>query len=139
MGSEPSERARATLLDELHDAVGAEAVDEASIDVDGAVRARARSAVAQMGAGALLVGFAGAVALMVGVILVLSFDNWAALGIALAVHGVLTMGAVALSARFIAQVETPDPTTLTRLEADGVADPEAVLNDLVEQVKAGAE
>ena len=76
---------------------------------------------------------------MVGVILFLSFDNWAALGIALALHALLTVAVIALSARFIAQVETPDPTTLTRLEADGVADPEAVLNDLVERVEAGAE
>jgi membrane protein implicated in regulation of membrane protease activity len=82
----------------------------------------------------LLLLVTGAALLATGVVVSLATASWVWFGVALAVHAILS-GVVVVSALATAtQVEKPAPTTVTTLEAEGVSDPEGVLNDLVEQV-----
>lgn len=46
-------------------------------------------------------------------------------------HALATIAIVALALRLTSQVERPSPTTVAKLEAEGVVDPEAKLNDTV--------
>ncbi len=127
------------LVEELRDAVGEEAADAGSPDVERTLRRRAQRRIGGLGAGALLVGFAGAVAVMVAVIIAPSFESWTSLAVALAVHATLTTLVIALLMRFLTQVEAPDPATAARLEAEGLGDSEAALSDLVKETAGESE
>jgi hypothetical protein len=131
-------RARELLLEELKEAVGEDAVRESEVDVEAALASRPRSVRGAFVSSRLLLLVTGAALLATGVIVSLATASWVWFGVALAVHALLS-GVVVVSALATAtQVEKPAPTTVTTLEAEGVSDPEGVLNDLVEQV-AGQE
>ena len=114
--------------------MGDEAVERADLDVDRAVESRSRSLQGAFTSSRLLLIVLGAALLLVGVVASLATGSWVWFAVALGAHalmsGVVLTSALALST----QVEKAAPTTVTALEAEGVADPEGALNDLVEQV-----
>ena len=134
---EPSERrgqARKLLIAELRDAVGDEAVERADLDVDRALDSKPRSLQGALVSSRLLLIVLGAALLVVGVVASLATGSWVWFAVALGAHALLSGLVVATTLALSTQVEKPGPTTVTALEADGVADPEGALNDLVEQV-----
>ena len=134
-----SAEARATLIGELEDAVGKEAVGQADVDVDRAINERPQPMRSALASSRLLIILSGATALTVGVIAALALGSWWLVAVAMVVHGVLTAVVVGSSMTLISQVEKPDPNVVTRLEQQGVEDPEAVINNLIEQVAGEAE
>lgn len=134
-----SDDARETLIGELEDAVGKEAVEQADVDVDRAINERPQPMRSAFASSRLLIILSGATALTVGVIASLALGSWWLMAIAMVVHGLLTAVVVSSSMTLISQVEKPDPSVVTRLEQQGVEDPEAVINNLIEQVAGEAE
>jgi len=127
-------RARELLVDELKDAVGEEAVERADLDVDRALGPRPRSVRAAIVSSRLLLIVVGGALLIVGVVASLATENWIWFGVAIAAHALISAVVVTTAFTLSTQVEKPGPTTVTALEAEGVADPEGAMNDLVEQV-----
>ena len=131
--------ARETLIDELEDAVGKDAVEHADVDVDRAISERPQSGRSAFASSRLLIVLTGAAALTVGVIASLALGSWWLVAVGMVVHGLLTAVVVGSSMTLFSQVEKPDPNVVTRLEEEGVEDPESVINDLVEQVAGESE
>jgi hypothetical protein len=127
-------RAREILLDELRDAVGDEAVERSDLDVNRALDRRPRSLRAAFVSSRLMLIVLGGALLTVGVVASLATENWLWFGVALAAHALISTVVIAAAFSLMSQVEKPAPTTVTALEAEGVADPEHALNDLVEMV-----
>jgi hypothetical protein len=127
-------RAREILLDELRDAVGDEAVERSDLDVNRALDRRPRSLRAAFVSSRLMLIVLGGALLTVGVVASLATENWLWFGVALAAHALISTVVIAAAFSLMSQVEKPAPTTVTALEAEGVADPEHALTDLVEQV-----
>ncbi len=132
--SEQTERSRELLVGELREVVGDEAVKGADLDVERALGRRSGGIGAAMPTSRLLLLIVGAVLLLVGVVASLALDNWLLLVAAMALHGVFA--AVVIASAFILtnSKEKPAPTVEAALHDEGVADPEAALDDLVEQV-----
>lgn len=137
--AELSAEVRETLIAELEDAVGKEAVEAADVDVDRAISERPQPPRSSLASARLLIILTGATALTVGVIASLALGSWWLVAVALVVHGVLTAVVVGSSMTLLSQVEKPDPNVVTRLERQGVDDPERVINSLIEQVAGEAE
>ena len=137
--AEISEDARQTLIGELEDTLGKDAVEQADLDVDRAIGERARPIRSAFGTLRPLIILTGATALTVGVIASLAVGSWLLLAVALVVHGLLTAVVVGTSMTLISQVEKPDPNVVSKLAEEGVEDPEAVVNDLIEQVAGETE
>ena len=129
-----SEEARRALIEELEDAVGKDAVEEADVDIDRAIAERRDPVRAALASSNLLIVITGATALTVGAIAALSVGSWWLVFVALFLHGMLTAVVVGVSMALASQVEKPDPRAVRKLEAAGVDDPELVINNLVEQV-----
>jgi hypothetical protein len=70
---------------------------------------------------------------VVGAIVALAVGSWWILLVAVVVHAVATLLMTAGILQATADVERPDPTTLERMEAEGVADPEGTFNEMVER------
>jgi Flp pilus assembly protein TadB len=128
------DHARDLLVDELKDAVGDEAVERSDLDVDRALDPQPRSLQAAIVSSRLLLVVVGGALLIVGVVASLATKNWIWFGVAIAAHVLISAVVVSTAFTMSTQVEKPGPTTATALEAEGVADPEGALNDLVEQV-----
>lgn len=137
--AEISAEARETLIAELEDAVGKEAVDRADVDVDRAISERPKPMRSAFASSRLLIILSGATALTVGVIASLALGSWWLVAAALLVHGLLTAVVVGSSMTLISQVEKPDANVVTQLEQQGVEDPELVINNLIEQVAGETE
>ncbi len=137
--AEISDDARQTLIGELEDAVGKDAVEQADLDVDRAIAERPRPARSAFATSRPLIILTGATALTVGVIASLALGSWWLVAVAMVVHGVLTAVVVGTSMTLFSQVEKPDPNVVSKLAEEGVEDPEAVVNDLIEQVAGEAE
>ena len=129
-----SDRARELLIGELKEVVGEDAVRRADIDVDRAIAPGSRSLRAAFVSSRLLILVVGAVLLVAGVIASLATESWIWFGVAIFAHALVSTVVIGSAFAHTTQVEKPAPTTVTALEAEGVADPEGALNDLVEQV-----
>lgn len=127
-------QARELLIGELKDAVGDEAVERADLDVDRALASNPRSLQGAFASSRLLLIVLGAALLVVGVVASLATGSWVWFAVALGAHALLAGVVIATAFALSTEVEKPAPTTTTALEAEGVADPEGALNDLVEQV-----
>ena len=134
-----SGHARELLIDELRDAVGDEAVERADLDVDRALSPRPRSVRSAIVSSRMLLSVVGAALLVAGLAVSLATESWVWFGVALGVHALFAAVVIGIAMTLTTQVEKPDPTTVTALEAAGVADPEGALNDLVEQTAAQEE
>lgn len=135
-----SDEANQLLTDELQAAVGASQVE---VPVDTVHREREEHATGLPERGSLVnarlvlvVSFA--VMVTVGVIASLATGTWLALVAALAVHAVGTLVVAGSALQLTTEVEHVSPDVAARLEEEGVADPDRVLTDLVEEY-AGAQ
>ena len=78
-------------------------------------------------------------ALTVGAVIGLSTGSWWALVVAAGVHALGTMVVASGAIQLTTQIEHASPQTTARLEEEGVADPDRVLSDLVEEYTGEAE
>jgi Flp pilus assembly protein TadB len=130
-----AERSRELLVDELKQAVGEEAVEQADLDVDRAVARRPSGLAGAFRSARLLILVAGAALLVIGVIASLALENWIFFGAAIAAHALLSVVVIASALALTTEGEKPSPTAEAALEEDGVSDPSAALDDLVGQVE----
>jgi hypothetical protein len=136
-----SAEANAALTEELQQAIGAEHVsmpadapDPATAERSGDSPATAR--VASMRPLFIVTLLA---ALTVGAVVALSTGSWWALVVAVGVHALGTMVVASGAIQLTTQIEHASPESTARLEEEGVADPDRVLSDLVEEYTGEAE
>src|SRR4051794_37930354 len=79
------------------------------------------------------------VALVVGVVISLSTDSYSAVIIALGVHALATVCVIFGAVQLTTEQEHVAPETAALLEREGVADPDRVLTDLVEDFAGATE
>jgi hypothetical protein len=130
-----SPEANRILTDELRAAVGRDEV-EVPLERGHAERVRhgGRSSVGvELSQNRLVIAMTFLVALVVGAILSLATGSWWFLPLALGVHALGTLAVIAIALGMTTQTEHMSPGAAARLEDEGVADPDAVLSDLVEE------
>ena len=128
------EEARGALRQELQEVVGEEAAARAERRgaLDSAMEAgRPRTVLGVLEESRALVVLTLFVALIVGAVIALITGAWWFLLVALVLHAVGTVVVVATTIGLVSQVESPDPRTAAALEARGVSDPDAALNEAV--------
>lgn len=128
-----SEEAKNVLTEEVREIAGDQAADRARerLDEDPS-RREPRTMRGVLESNRLLLIVSLALALMLGVIAALALDSWWILPVLMLVHGGLTIVVVGAALRMTTKAEKLDPVTEAKLEAEGVADPEGELDDLVE-------
>jgi hypothetical protein len=136
-----SAEANAALTEELQQAIGAE---HASIPADtpdpaAAERSGDSAATATVASMRPLFIVTLLAALTVGAVIALSTGSWWALVVAVGVHALGTMVVASGAIQLTTQIEHASPQTSARLEEEGVADPDRVLSDLVEEYTGEAE
>jgi hypothetical protein len=136
-----SAEANAALTEELQQAVGAEYVSMPADAPDPATAERSDNSAAKATVFSMrplfIVTLLAAVTL--GAVIALSTGSWWALVVAVGVHAVGTMVVAAGAIQLTTQIEHASPQTTARLEEEGVADPDRVLSDLVEEYTGEAE
>jgi hypothetical protein len=130
---EPSARAKETLIDELRDAVGDDAVNRADLDVEGAIHDTGPAKTSETGRSRLLLVVVGVAGVVVAAIIALALQSWIVFAALLVLHAIGTTIVVATALRTTLNLEKPSPTTVAMLENEGVSDPERALNRLVDQ------
>lgn len=129
------EEAKAGLRNELTDVVGEDAAARAerkgALDaaVDGE-RPKTVSSVLSQSRNLLVISFF--VALVVGAVIALITGAWWFLVVALAIHAIGTVFVVGSALSMATQAESPDPRTAAALQARGVTNPDAALNQAVD-------
>jgi membrane protein implicated in regulation of membrane protease activity len=128
------EEARGALRQELEEVVGEEAAARAEQRgaLDAAMEAdRPRTVVGALKESRTLVVVTLFAALIVGAVIGLITGSWWFLLVALVLHAIGTVVVVATALSLASQVESPDPRTAAALEARGVSNPDAALNEAV--------
>jgi hypothetical protein len=136
-----SPEANAALTAELQQALGADRVSMPADAADPGTARRSGNSQAKATAVSMrpLLIITLAVALVVGVVVSLATGSWWALVAAAAVHAVGTMVVASGAIQATTEIEHASPETSARLEEEGVADPDRVLSDLVEDYSGGAD
>jgi hypothetical protein len=136
-----SAEANAALTEELQQAIGAEHVSMPADAPDPATAERSGDSVAKVTVVSMRPLFIVTLfaALTVGAVIALSTGSWWALVVAAGVHALGTMVVAAGAIQLTTQIEHASPQTTARLEEEGVADPDRVLSDLVEEYTGEAE
>jgi hypothetical protein len=136
-----SPEANAAMTDELQQAVGSQSIPMPADAPDPATVERAGDSAAKATAVSMRPLFIVTllVALTVGVIVALSTGSWWVLVGALGVHALGTMVVASGAIQLTTQIEHASPETTARLEEEGVADPDRVLSDLVEEYSGQAQ
>jgi hypothetical protein len=136
-----SAEANAALTEELQQAIGAEQVSMPADAPDPASAERSGDSAATATVASIRPLFFVTLlaALTVGAVIALSTGSWWALVVAVAVHAVGTMVVASGAIQLTTQIEHASPQTTARLEEEGVADPDRVLSDLVEEYTGEAE
>jgi hypothetical protein len=136
-----SAEANAALTEELQQAIGAEQVSMPADAPDPAAAERSGNSAATATVTSMRPLFIVTLlaALTVGAVIALSTGSWWALVVAVGVHAVGTMVVASGAIQLTTQIEHASPETTARLEEEGVADPDRVLSDLVEEYTGGAE
>jgi hypothetical protein len=136
-----SAEANAALTEELQQAVGAEYVSMPADAPDPATAERSDNSAAKATVFSMrplfIVTLLAAVTL--GAVIALSTGSWWALVVAVGVHALGTMVVASGAIQLTTQIEHASPQTTARLEEEGVADPDRVLSDLVEEYTGEAE
>lgn len=128
------EEARDALRGELREVVGEDAAARAEKRgaLDSALEAnRPRTVLGALKESRTLVVITLFAALIVGAVIALITGSWWFLLLALVLHGIGTVVVVATTFSLVSQVESPDPRTAAALEARGVSNPDAALNEAV--------
>jgi hypothetical protein len=136
-----SPEANAALTDELQEAVGADTVEMPVESQDPATAERSGDSAAKATAVSMRPIFIVTLlaALTVGAVVALSTGSWWVLVGALAVHALGTVVVASGVIQLTTQIEHASPETSARLEDEGVADPDRVLSDLVEEYTGPAQ
>jgi hypothetical protein len=136
-----SPEANAALTEELQQAIGAEQVSMPADAPDPATAERSGDSAATATVASMRPLFIVTLlaALAVGAVIALSTGSWWALVVAVGVHAVATMVVASGAIQLTTQIEHASPQTTARLEEEGVADPDRVLSDLVEEYTGEAE
>jgi hypothetical protein len=136
-----SAEANAALTEELQQAIGAEQVSMPADAPDPATAERSGDSAATATVASMRPLFIVTLlaALTVGAVIALSTGSWWALVVAVGVHAVATMVVASGAIQLTTQIEHASPQTTARLEEEGVADPDRVLSDLVEEYTGEAE
>jgi hypothetical protein len=136
-----SAEANAALTEELQQAIGAEQVSMPVDAPDPATAERSGDSAATATVASMRPLFIVTLlaALTVGAVIALSTGSWWALVVAVGVHAVGTMVVASGAIQLTTQIEHASPQTTARLEEEGVADPDRVLSDLVEEYTGEAE
>lgn len=135
-----SPKANELLTAELQEAIGAE---EVVVPKDVPDRSKERHAthssyVATLTANRPILIVTFLVALVLGGVIALVTEQYWAVVVAAALHAIGTLAVTAGAIGLTTQTEHVDPTVAARLEEEGVADPDRVLSELVEDF-AGAQ
>jgi hypothetical protein len=130
-----ADRKRELLIDELKATVGNEAVERADLDVDRALERRPSRLAQAFRSARLLLLVVGGALLVIGAIASLALESWVFFGVAIAAHALLATVVIGTALALTQQEEKPSPTAEAALEDEGVSDPGAALDDLVEQVE----
>jgi membrane protein implicated in regulation of membrane protease activity len=128
------EEARDALRQELREVVGEDAAARAEKRgaLDAAMEAdRPRTVLGALKESRTLVVITLFAALIVGAVIALITGSWWFLLVALVLHAIGTVVVVATTFSLVSQVESPDPRTAAALEARGVSNPDAALNEAV--------
>jgi hypothetical protein len=128
------EEARGALRQELGEVVGEDAAARAEKRgaLDAAMEAgRPRTVIGALKESRTLVVVTLFTALIVGAVIALITGSWWFLLVALVLHAIGTIVVVATALSLASQVESPDPRTAAALEARGVSNPDAALNEAV--------
>jgi membrane protein implicated in regulation of membrane protease activity len=136
------EEARAGLRGELREVVGDEAAAraerkgalDAALDAD---RPRTVASVFTQYRSLLMIALF--VALIVGAVVALITQTWWWLLVALVLHGIGTLVVVTTAFTMFTQTESTDPRTAAALQARGVTDPDAALNQAVDAAAEDAD
>lgn len=130
-----SPEANRILTEELREAVGAETseVPRARPHASAQRHGGRSGLLVTFGANRLLIAMLLLGALVVGAIVVLATGSWWFLLLALAVHALGTLVIVGVILQLTSETEHLSPTAAARLEEEGVADPDALFSDLVEE------
>ncbi len=134
-----SPEANRILRGELREAVGDEAVDAAA-DRPSETRRRhgGRSGLAVIFAANRLAASIGLLsAMVIAAVLLLSTGSWWFLALVVVVLLLAMIAVVLVALQMTTETEHLSPTAAARLEAEGVADPDAAFSDLVEDVASG--
>jgi hypothetical protein len=136
-----SAEANAALTEELQQAVGSQSVPMPADAPDPATVERAGDSVAKATAVSMRPIFIVTLlaALTVGAVIALTTGSWWVLVGALGVHALGTMVVASGAIQLTTQIEHASPETTARLEEEGVADPDRVLSDLVEEYTGQAQ
>jgi hypothetical protein len=137
---ELSPEANRLLTEELREAVGSDRVRvRAGSPAPGTNRARARSPlVATLVANRPIILVTLLAALVVGAAVSLVTGSWWAVVAVVAAHAIGTLVVATGAIQLTTQTEHASPEVAARLEEQGVADPDRVLSDLVEDYSAAA-
>jgi hypothetical protein len=137
---QPTERAKEILTEEVREAAGDEAASRASERLDsGEAVGRPESPLRAAHASNRLFLISGlALALTVGAVAGLALGTWWILPIAVLVHGVLSAVVIGMALSMTTDVEKPAPQAEAALEEEGVADPEAAMNELIDDEQQSA-
>ncbi len=123
------------LMEELRDVVGDDALADPESPLDLPERRPVPAWAPALRGSRLLVLVIAAAAVVIAAFLTVITGSWWFLAGTLVVHGLGTVAVIFVVMRMLGQVETLDPTTVTKLEARGVEDPEAELNELIKRVE----
>jgi hypothetical protein len=136
-----SAEANAALTEELQQAIGAEHVSMPADAPDPATAQRSGDSAATATVASMRPLFIVTLlaALTVGAVVALSTGSWWALVAAVGVHALGTMVVASGAIQVTTQIEHPSPQATARLEEEGVADPDRLLSDLVEEYTGEAE
>lgn len=129
-----SPEANRLLTEELREAVGSDRVRvPAGSPAPGADHERTRSTLtATLASNRLLIVVTLFAAVVVGVVVSLATGSWWAVVAAVGVHAIGTLVVATAVLQMTTQTEHASPEVAARLEEEGVADPDRVLSDLVE-------
>jgi len=130
-----SPEANAVLTAELREAVGDRtvAVAQGTPRRSQGAHAEHRTATATLAGNRPVLIITFAAALVVGAVIAVATGAWWVLPLALVLHGTLTAVVAAGALQLTTQVEHLSPAAAARLEEEGVADPDRVFNDMVQE------
>jgi len=129
-----SQEANRQLTEELREAVGR---DEATVSEERLARARERHAthgglVATLASNRLYIAISFLVMVVVGAAIALATGSWWVFVAALGLHAIGTLLVTGLALQLTTETEHLSPAVAARLEDEGVADPDRVFTELVE-------
>jgi hypothetical protein len=121
------------LTEEVRDAVGGDEVRVPKERPHAHAPQRRSGLAARLSANRLIILITFLTVLVVGAVLALVTGSWWWLIVPLVVHAIATVVLAGGMLQATSQLERPDPSTIDRMEAEGVPDPEGTFNEMVEE------